>query len=192
MSKVNKEQRDKLFQLVKDAIAQDAELREKYKIGDKFRFVRDRLQALLQRLEENLKETQEDIKENVSRVAEDEIVVFVHLFNAQGLVLNTWQKMLNPAVFYEYSVNRPIYLEKAGVETFIRSKTNKTQHGYIAIAVKQIDVISLVAKEDLKDAFGSPIVRIKEGSLKFNKMVSFSHNGHEYELNKNGELIRKG
>ena len=47
-------QHEKLIQLIRDAAHHDAELRKKYHVGDKFRFVRDRLQKLLEDIESHL------------------------------------------------------------------------------------------------------------------------------------------
>ena len=57
---VNKEDKEKLLKLVKDAIKQDESLREQFQIGDKFRFIRDRLHALLTRVEENFVTAEEE------------------------------------------------------------------------------------------------------------------------------------
>lgn len=189
MSNKEKEQEEKLLQLMRDAVQHDNELREKHQIGEKFRFIRDRLKALLSRIEESLITLQKETEDKADKVLEDETLVYVYLFNAQGLALQTWQKMLNPAVFYEYSVNRPIYTEKSHVESFIRGKTNKAQHGYITIAIKKQDISKTEASS--KDIIGNPLIKVKEGSLNFKRMFSFTHNGHDYILNEDGVLVKK-
>src|SRR3990167_9684781 len=104
------------------------------------------------------------------------MLVYVYLFNAHGLNFSSWQKMLSPSVFYEYSVNRPIYGEKAHVEAVIRNKTNKAQHGYLTIAVKK----ELISSESSKDALGNPLIKVKEGGLKIERLICFFHHNHEY------------
>ena len=49
-----KDQEQKVLELVREAVKYDEELRAQYQIGDKFRFVRDRLQDLLTQLEQHL------------------------------------------------------------------------------------------------------------------------------------------
>jgi hypothetical protein len=191
MPKQNKEQEEKLLQLVLDALEKDAALREQYKIGDKFRFVKDRLQALLTHVQENLTVEAVDVKQE-NPVGEDEQLVYVYLYNAQGLVLQTWQKMLNPEVFYEYSVNRPIYTNKAHVEAFIKQKTNKMHHGYLTVVVKKNDVIKATEENAQKDVNNYPLVKVKEGSLRINKLISFTNNGHDYQVTASGEIIKNG
>src|SRR5690348_10214678 len=106
---IDDKQTEKLLQLLRDAVAKDAELREKYQMGEKFRFIRERLQSLLAQAEEKIAAMQAD-QVRQSNVAEmDDVLVYVYLYNSQGLVLQTWHKFLLEKVYREYSVNRPIY-----------------------------------------------------------------------------------
>src|SRR5579871_3644897 len=104
MSNDNKDQIHQLLELIRSAVQKDQALRDQYNIGEKFRFIRDRLNAILSHVEENIASLQAVEQKNLQEVGADETIVYVYLYNAQGLILKTWQKMLNPAVFYEYSV----------------------------------------------------------------------------------------
>lgn len=191
MMRENKQEQCKeLLELVQQLVAQDKALREQYKIADKFRFIRDRLAMLLSKVEEVSVAFQQEIvkQESKSILAEDEALVFVHIFNAQGLVLQSWQKLLLPSVYYEYSVNRPIYTERSYIESFVRSKPNKVQHGYLAVVVKKSMILPL---DDTKDSAGNPVVKVKDGALDPKRMISFTHSNQEYILNASGELIKK-
>lgn len=189
MSDDKNEQTIRLLQLVRDAVQQDTELRETYQIGDKFRFIRDRLQVLLTRIEEEVNVFKKESGE-IQEILDDEILVYVYLYNAQGDVLPTWQKMLNRSVFYEYSVNRPIYAEKSDIEAYIRSKSKRIQHAYLSMIVKKQDIIPTSASSDLyQDAFGHRLIKVKEGSL--NRVFSFTYNGIEYSVNETGEIQKK-
>lgn len=183
------DQYQKLLDLLLEAIKGDQELRDKYEVGEKFRFVRDRLNALKSQLEQNAVKLQEKKKETTLQIAEDEVIVFVYLFNAQGNVLKTWQSMLNPAVFYEYSVNRPIYEKQSSVESYLRSKKNKLQNGYLAVIVKKNDILQ--TSDSPKDAIDNPLIKVREGALKFEKLVYFNCNNIEYILDESGELVKK-
>lgn len=190
MTNETKEQKEKLLQVMRDAVQQEKALRDKYQIGEKFRFLRDRLNALLSSVEESLSTIHKEVEKKSDVILEDETLVYVYLFNAQGLVFTTWQKMLNPSVFYEYSVNRPIYTDKSFVEAFIRTKPKKVQHGYLTIAVKKEFILSDPGSQPT-DAIGNPLIKVKEGALQFNKMISFTQNEHEYVVNEDGEIVRK-
>jgi hypothetical protein len=178
----DKEQQAKLIEIVRQTIKHDEALREKYDVKNKFRFVRDRLQALLSHLEKDLqiKVDQEETPVGVT-LEPDEVIVYVYLFNAHGVTLKTWQNMLIPQVFYEYSVNRPIYSEKNQINALIRSKANPNQHGYISVAIKAIDIQK-----------PGDTVKIKEGSLSLSRVISFTHNEIDYFVSEKGELIKKG
>lgn len=189
MPNKNEDLQKELLALMQNVIEQEKALREKYQMGEKFRFIRDRLEALRINLEQNLISLEKKSEVKKDQVAEDEMLAFVYVFNAQGLLLQSWQKMLNPSVFYDYSVNRPIYSDKSSVEAFIRSKKNKVQHGYLTIVVKKSDLISNLPA--LTDAINNPLIRVKEGSLHADRLVSFTHNGVDYLLNEEGHLIKK-
>lgn len=191
MSNANKEEREKLLQLMRDMLEQDKALRAQYQIGDKFRFIRDRLNALAARIEENLGSLATEEIKKTDKVLEDDVIIYVHLFNAHGLMFHTWQKMLIPSFFYEYSVNRPIYTDKAQVDAFIRSRPNAVQHGYITLAVKKTDILPAGEVDVGKDSIGNELVKVREGSLQFERVIAFTQNNQEYILNEEGELEKK-
>jgi hypothetical protein len=191
MSNEDTDENERLLDLIHAAIAHDKELREKYQVGDKFRFISDRLNALLSHVEENIQALRKKSEVKVDTLSEDEVLVYIYLYNAQGLVLQTWQKMLGPGVFYEYSVNRPIYAEKSEIEAIVRAKTNKNQHGYITIAINKSDILPPPpGTGPPKDSLGNPLIKVREGSLHFDKMVSFTHNNIDYKLVDN-QIVKK-
>lgn len=192
MSNGEKELKEKLQKLVLDSIQVDKDLRAQYQVGDKFRFIRDRLANLELRVQEEINAIIQEIESKVDKLADDEVLVYVYIFNAQGLVFQTWQKMLNPSVYYEYSVNRPIYIDKAHVESFIRNRPTKAQHGYLTVAIKKTDLLPVPAGiEPPKDQNGNPLYKIREGSLKPNKLFSFTHQDIEYIVNAAGHVVKK-
>jgi hypothetical protein len=186
----NNDLKEKLMTLIREAVTGDKKLREEYQMGDKFRFISDRLSGLLERVEENIAALQKKVEKVNDAIVEDEVLVYVYLYNTHGLSLQSWLKMLNPSVFYEYSVNRPIYAEKKEVEAYIRTKANKTQHGYLTVAVKKTEILPGSA-ELQRDTLGHSLIKVREGSLKAERLIAFTHNGHDYRLTENGELSKK-
>lgn len=187
----NKEQIENILQIVRDAVEQDKALRDKFEVGDKFRFIRDRLDALLVHTESQLSTLEMQIAEKTLQVLEDEQLVYVYIFNVHGISLPTWQKMLTGSVFYEYSVNRPVYLEKSHVEAFIRSRPNKTQHAYLTFIIKKAHVLHSAITESLQDMIGGRLLKIREGSLEAKRLVAFTHNGIEYTVAEDGQFSKK-
>lgn len=190
MSNENKGLKEELLKLLRLAVEKDKALRETYKIGDKFRFIKDRLSALQTHVQESLATIKIEEKAVSDKIAEDEVLVYVYIYNTHGVSLPSWRNMLTPEVFYEYSVNRPIYQDKTSVEGFIRSKPNKSQHAYLTIAVKKEFVLK--SKEEwMKDSLGQSLIKVKEGSLSTNRLLAFTHNGIDYSLSESGEFIKK-
>lgn len=187
----NKEQHEKLLELVREAVNSDKTLREKYQVGEKFRFIRDRLNALLAHAEETLTTIQKEIQKSTNVLAEDEQLVYVYLFNAQGILVQSWQKMLTPTIFYDHSINRPIYTERSHIDALLKTKAKIAEHGFIIIAIKKQDVLKTEEGASLKDSLGNPLIKVREGALKFERLFSFYHNGHEYKINAEGELVKK-
>ncbi len=184
-----KELQASLITLLEKTIEKDNVLRVKYEVTNKFRFVSDRLKTLLEQLETDAAGMMLSEKAKAGAVLEnDETLVYVHLYNANGLNFKTWKNMMIAKVFYEYSVNRPIYVEKSQIDAFIRGKAVQAQHGYLTMAVKSADVLT----GELKDGMGHRIIKVKEGSLRLDKLMAFTHNDHEYSVNAEGELVKKG
>lgn len=185
------EQKDRLLKSVRDLVEQDANLRKQFHIGDKFRFIRDRLNALLSRLEKLLTVEEKKAEEAGVVVGPDEAVVYVYLFNVNGLTFSSWRNMVGKQVFYEYSVNRPIYSEKAHIEELMRTKRSKEQHAYLAVVIKKTEILKPVSETSVKDAVGNPLIKIKEGCLHTEKLLAFVHNGRVYVLDEKNQLVPK-
>jgi hypothetical protein len=186
------EQLNQLISLIQVALQRDEQLRQTHQIGERFRFVRDRLQTLLETIEKESAAKEKQVKvARTLQLAEDEILVYIHLYNAQGALVRTWQAMITPKAFFDFSVNRPIYQEMKHIEAFIRAKSNKTQHAYLTVAMKKERILPPPEEGMLKDSLENPLTKVKEGSLRYERLVSFTHNEIVYELNETGELIKK-
>lgn len=181
------DKKQKLLQLVRDIIAKDDALRDQYGIGNKFRFIREKLNALFTYVDAEISSMQQE-GAKILTVGEDEQVVYVYLFNSHGVAIPSWRKMVHESVFYEYSINRPIYLQKSQIDALIRGRSNKLQHGYLSVIVKKSDILAVAT---LKDALGNPLVKVKEGSLKRDKLLSLTHGEHEYQVTQEGEFVKK-
>lgn len=182
------ESREKLLNIIRDAIKQDNELRDQLKIGDKFRFIRDNLNAISTGLEADLTVLKDKTEQAEVKVSKDDINVYVYIFNTQGLDLQSWRKMVSPDVYYEYSVSRPIYSTKEHVEKLIDSKPTRTQHGYITVAVTK-DM--LLPTDGVNDTLGNPVIKVKEGALKVDRVICFTHNSIDYTVGPKGEITKK-
>lgn len=172
-----------LFSIVKELVASDEALRQKNQVGDKFRFIRERLQNLYQEVETSL-ENEASQTEAEKPLSEDDRLVFVYLYNAQGILLPTWQKLLSAQTFYDHSVNRPIYGDEKEIQAFISTKPNPKQHGYLIFSVRREEV----QLSGTKDTLGAYLMKVKEGVLKFSGLKGFVNHQRRYQVSSNGEM----
>ncbi|OAI47086.1 hypothetical protein AYO45_01510 [Gammaproteobacteria bacterium SCGC AG-212-F23] len=185
----SQQQIETLLNHIDNIIKRDSELREKYHIENKFRFIREQLQTLSTTLKNHLA-TSTTVTETITIESDTNVPIYIHLYNAQGIMLRSWQNMLTAKLLREFGFNRPIYADKNAIDSFLHLKSNKTQHAYLTILVKPEDILP-PNDEALKDSLGNPLIKIKEGALVFKNIQGFTHHGQEYVLNAAGELIKK-
>jgi len=182
---------EKVFSLLNSIVVQEDELRTKYDIGVRFNVVRTQLQSVLKEFDKELaaraEESQDDEKEE-QEISSDETLVYVYLFNAQGSILKSWQKLLSPGAMFEHSVNRPIYSELSAVEAMLREKPNIENHAYIIVAIKNADVLEANTETALKDQYGQPLLRLRQGALKTENIKRFVHLNREYNVSSEGMI----
>ncbi len=183
------DQAEKLAVIMQYAVNAEKDARTEFNMGDKFRFVRDRVLAENDIVAAAIVKFKEVHVKQVEALREDEVVVYIYLFNAQGLSIDTWRKAINTEALYDHSVNRPIYPSKADIDSFINRKMNKVQHAYLSIAVKKENI--LPSQSALKDSYDHPLIKVREGAFVLKKLISFTHNGVEYEVTEEGGLAKK-
>ncbi len=175
-------------------IAKEVVLREQGQLGERFRFVREQLQMTLEAM---LALTSTAVVNSAAVDAAEELVgkrrIYIYLFNAQGLDLRSWHRMLTAQALYEHSVNRPAYAEKAHIEALLRKKSNLHQHAYLTAAVlpENVQIMTTDVSGVSDDALIHGTARVKEGSLRAEWLVAFTHNNIEYSVNAAGELVKK-
>jgi len=172
----------------------EKKLRQHCGIGARFKVISTQLQNILKKFAERVQRMQsamQKAEKDVDVLAEDEMLVYVYLFNAQGATLKNWENLLLPRALVDHSVNRPIYAKQENVEQVLRSKANKTQHSYLVVKIKKQDVLQSAQNEDLRDQNGFPLLRVKHGALETEKIKEFVHNDQTYKVSPRGELLKK-
>lgn len=177
----DKESARELYRDVETLVNEEKELRKKFGIGDRYKAISSRLEALLRYVQQAVSIPQQEITLNRASPAlvEGQQYVFVHLFNTKGKILSRWEMMLSPRNLFEYSVNRPIYEEQKQVEAYIRSRPNADEHAFLMMKVMQSDVLR-VGDVKNSDSLGQPLLKLKEGALKEQELAYFFHNGERY------------
>ena len=186
----DKEKARELYREVETLINEEKTLRKTLGIGDRYKAISSRLEALLKYVHQAVSlPQQETVLERASPVlSEGQQYVFVHLFNNKGKVLSRWEAMLSPRQLAEYSVNRPIYAEQKQVEAYIRSRPNDDEHAFLMIKIEQSDVLHGDESTNNYDSLGYPLVKLKEGSLKEQGLIYFFHKASCYILSR-GHLV---
>jgi hypothetical protein len=180
---------EKVTAKLQEIVEQEAKLRKKYKIGSKYNVVRMQLGVLIDEVnkmwakQNNIEEVKKPQREQLT---EDEMLVYVYLFNAQGLILPSWEGVLTQRALFDHSINRPIYATKDQVEMILRSKPNAVKHAYIEVAIKQEDIMPAINGNTQQDQFGSPLLRLKQGALKQEKIKHFYYNNKIYRVTADG------
>ncbi len=182
-----REQHAKLIALIQTVVHHDDVLREKYDIGDKFYFVRRDIASLLSEFTSRYQPAENDThhQQKISELATVPTQpVYVYLYNAQGMVLRSWAALMTPKALYEHSVNRPIYLNQGEAEELLRGKSNPAQHAILTVQVFSDDILLPTQPDILR-------VKVREGALRVEHIISLRHNGSDYKVNAQGELIEK-
>jgi hypothetical protein len=169
----------------------EKKIRQRCGIGARFKVISTQLQGILKKFTERVQRMQsamQKTEKTVDVLTEDEMLVYVHLFNAQGATLKNWQNLLLPRALVDHSVNRPIYAKQKDIEQALRSKPNKEQHSYLVIKIKKADVLQ---NKDLRDAQGFSLLRVKHGALETDNIKEFVHNDQKYKVSPQGKLSKK-
>lgn len=173
----DKERARELYRDVETLVNEEKKLRKKLGIGDRYKAVSSRLEALLQYVHQAVSPPKQEVTLDRASpaLADGQQYVFIHLFNAKGKILSRWEMMLSPRNLFEYSVNRPIYEEQKQVEAYIRSRPNDDEHAFLVMKVAQTDILRGVASANNVDSLGQPLLKLKEGALKEQDLVYFFH-----------------
>jgi hypothetical protein len=190
LSKLEKERNRKIIDIVRQAIVDDQTRRGKFKIGDQYNFIPEKLQAILKRLEDNLDYSEEIVSTLPAwhrEIAENEQVVFIYLYNAQGKDIHVWERLLSNNSFAEQCFSRPIYVNQSDVEKVLRSRGDIPHHAFMTVIVKKNHILN----SNQKDLLGAPLVRLAENSLKTDNIIEFCHLGKTYYRDYRGRLVLK-
>ena len=145
--------------------------------------IREQAQAELSRYGEQTQErkTLRDIP-----IADNEVEVYISLFQSDGYNTGKWAMQLRS--LNRYIVGRPVYANEKDVQDRIRLRGTQNE-AYVAVVVKKSDIQSGAA--NLKDQYDHPLVTLKEVALNGGRIVAFLHQGIRYQLI-DGQLVKQG
>lgn len=169
-------------------IKEEASLREQAAVGSRFLVLQTQLQQIEQRMQALLDEKtraqacESNKKAKALALQEDEVVVFVYLYNAHGLRLSSWERFLAQHALDEHSVNRPVYARAEDVEVLLRNKNHPQNHGVLKVKVSRDDIALSAEASQLRDLHGNVLLRLRQSALKQKNILAFICKGKEYRL----------
>lgn len=190
LSLSEKQRNKKIIETLRKTLADSQAANQKFRVGEKFSYVEDKLQNMINKLENNL-DFREEEKVNLPpwhrELAENERVIYIYLYNAQGKDPKVWQRLLSRKSMQDYSFSRPIYAKREYAEAILSNRDHCANHAFIAVVVKKNHII----ENNVKDNFGNPRIRLLEGSLDADNIIEFVHRKRAYYRDNRARLLLK-
>lgn len=119
---------------------------------------------------------------------EDEVKVYVSLYQADGHDKQKWEAQL--ASIETYLVGRPIYQYEADIRRVIRQKLVGTTEAYAVLVVPKHHIVANDISAKKTDRHGFALVTIEASEIRPEHVLEFVHGSKRYHLI-DGHLIRK-
>lgn len=168
-------------------------------IGKKLKEVRFKFKNRMRFLDPSFEET--EVEQVAKQVAEQEAVLaipektadqdeaFVSLYNADGINLEKWTKLL--LALDKQIVTRPVYGSENEIRGIMRAKTVRKNDAYAAFYVNKADIIQPKEGKVPMDRMGNPLLMLRDSALKMENITRFCHETGVYVL-RGGVLQRTG
>ncbi len=152
-------------------------------------FLRSNIKPLRQ-LKEEVLQTRKTLLEQQGmmeiqpyQVTEDEVKVYISLYQADGDNLPGWEAQL--ASIDCYMAGRPVYKSEADIKKAIRQKLLQTSEAYAVVVIKQSQLIENRFEAVKTDRYGHELVTLEAGIVDADKVIEFVHLGRLYHYRKN-------
>jgi len=146
-------------------------------IGKRLRALRE--QAITDLGMDATQQTQQAEKKVEETIADDEMLVYISLYQADGKNIQKWQMLIKALT--GAGISRPVYQQKEDLEELIRHKVDSQKEAYVIARVKKENLLRGPEK-GLQDRLGHPLLTLREGSLTLENMVEFIYEGKHYML----------
>ncbi len=131
---------------------------------------------------------QSKVINKLDTVGEDQQLLYVSLFQAQGHDVKSWEKQVR--ALNRYIVGRPIYAEEDNVKKVIRLKQNSANEAYVVLAVDKKFIQKPNAFEvERKDRYGNSLETLKPGVITDANIFELVHDDQRYSYER-GHLIK--
>jgi Dot/Icm secretion system protein IcmQ len=127
-------------------------------------------------------------EEYQSKLNQGYIKVYVSIYQSDPYNLVKWENTLKS--IREYSITRPIYRNEEHIREVIRSKRGSMNEGYVAIYMKQSDILPPPAAKVTEDKWGHELITLRSACLLASNIVEFVYGEKRYGF-KEGKLLLK-
>ncbi len=146
--------------------------------------IREHAEEILKNLGANLNEMEQE-----GLPSDDEVLVYVSLFQAKGDNLVYWELQLRS--IESHLISRPVYEQENAITRSLRSSVNPINSAYAILKVQKSDIDSDVSSEEQRfDRFGQKLVLLKDGRVSGENIVGFVHEKLHYYY-RQGKLVLK-
>ena len=111
--------------------------------------------------------------------------VYVSVYQQDFNDLRKWERTLKSIT--DYSITRPVYKEEEHIKEMIRGRPDPNKEGYVAVMVKNEDIVKGFVGKPATDKSGYDLLNIKEGGVRPGGIRRFVLGGKSYEF-VNGSL----
>lgn len=152
-------------------------------IGQKLREMRERFVKEL-KLEELTAEPIPITDEEAAKFTE----VYVSLYQAEGNNISKWQIVVNSLA--GYNVTRPVYENEEHIQKAIKTKEFRQNDAYVVVKISKEDIMPPLSEKPPVDKHGHTLLVLREGAIKLENILRFSHLSGEYDY-REGVLIKR-
>lgn len=147
--------------------------------------IREQAEEILKNLGENLVEMEQE-----GLPSDDELLVYVSLFQAKGDSLVYWELQLRS--IESHLVSRPVYKQESAIDRALRSNVNSMNSAYAILKILKSDIDCDVNSEEQRfDRFGQKLVLLKDGRVSSDNIVGFVHEKLYYYYRQGKLVLRK-
>ncbi|MCW5589612.1 MAG: Dot/Icm secretion system protein IcmQ [Legionellales bacterium] len=157
-----------------------------------FQGIGNRIRAMRDEIRQTLNEATEFLNPNLdnasSQLRAGMKIVYVSLYQADGNNFNKWQALLTNIT--RLSIGRPVYESERDIQAVIRAKAEPRRDAYVALYVREEDIIPPLGGIHPRDRSGNQLLTIREGAIKPENIHEFIHNNgvtvthYKFEKNK--------
>ncbi|EKD92060.1 MAG: IcmQ [uncultured bacterium] len=122
-------------------------------------------------------------------IADNEIEVYISLFQSDGYNIDKWAMQLRS--LDRYIVGRPVYQNETDVIKRIRLKAGTANEAYVVVAVLKSEIQENALREASQDSHGHALLLLKETAMKKGRIIFFVHQGMRYRFI-DGKLMTQG